>query len=93
MSYRVFRSPRATEEIRRIAAYLEEHSLPAAERFLDDLQRMQRQLSEFPRSGAPGMISGTRRIILGDYIVSYRLRGEAVEVFAVRHGRRGDARL
>lgn len=92
MSFPVLRSPRAAAEIHQIAAYLAEHSLAAAERFLDDLHRMQQQLSEHPASGPPGLIPGTRRLMVGDCIVSYRVRDKGVEVFAVRHGSRRDAR-
>lgn len=92
MSVRVFRSARAAAEIDLIAAYLDEHSPTAAQRFLDALQRAQRQLADFPNSGPPGLRPGTRRLAIGEYILSYRRRGEAVEIFAVRHARRGDAR-
>jgi plasmid stabilization system protein ParE len=92
MVFRVIWAPRAIKEIHQIAAYLAEHSARAAERFLGDLQRARRQLSEFPASGTADLIPETRRLILGDYIVSYRLRDEVVETHAVRHGRRRDAR-
>jgi plasmid stabilization system protein ParE len=49
-------------------------------------------LATFPNSGAPGIIPGTRRLVVGDYTISYRRRGDVVEVFAVRHARRKDAR-
>jgi addiction module RelE/StbE family toxin len=91
MTIRVLRSDRAAKEIREIAAYLEEHSQPAAQRFLEALERAERQLSQFPNSGAPGLVPGTRRLILGNYIVSYRRRGGDVEIFAVRHARRRNA--
>ncbi|MGC2412546.1 MAG: type II toxin-antitoxin system RelE/ParE family toxin [Stellaceae bacterium] len=91
MMSRVFRSPRAGIEIDEIAAYLAERSLPAARRFLEALERAHQLLSEFPNSGAAGLSPGTRRLIVGDYILSYRRRG--AEIFAVRHARRRDARL
>jgi toxin ParE1/3/4 len=93
MTNRVFRSPRAGAEIEEIATYLAEHSLPAAQRFQQALERAQQLLSEFPNSGATGLSPGTRRLIVGDYIVSYRRRAADVEIFAVRHARRHDARL
>lgn len=92
MTVRVFRSRRANAEAEEIAAYLAEHSEPAATRFLEALSRAQQKLSEFPNSGAPSPIPGTRRLVVGNYIVSYRRRGDAVEVFSVRHARRRDAR-
>jgi plasmid stabilization system protein ParE len=92
MTTHVRRSRRASAEIEEIAAYLAEHSPPAADRFLAALERAQRQLADFPNSGAPGSVAGTRRIVVGNYIVSYRRRGDDVEIFAVRHARRRDAR-
>jgi addiction module RelE/StbE family toxin len=91
MTSRVLRSSRAAAEIREIATYLEEHNRPAAQRFLEPLERAEQQLSRFPNSGAPGLLPGTRRLILGNYVVSYRRRGNDVEIFAVRHARRRDA--
>ena len=93
MTIRVLRSTRAAAEIREIATYLEEHSRPVAQRFLEALERAEQQLSQFPNSGAPGPLPGTRRLIVGNYVVSYRRRGSDVEIFAVRHARRRDARL
>ena len=93
MAARVFRSPRSGVEIEEIAAYLAEYSVPAAQRFLQALERAQQLLSEFPNSGAAGLTPGTRRLIVGDYILSYRLRAGDVEIFAVRHARRRDVRL
>jgi toxin ParE1/3/4 len=93
MTIRVFRSPRAGIEIEEIATYLAEHSVPTAQRFLQALARAQQQLAEHPNSGVAGLSPGTRRLIVGDYIVSYRRRDRDVEIFAVRHARRRDARF
>ncbi|HEY1300100.1 MAG TPA: type II toxin-antitoxin system RelE/ParE family toxin [Stellaceae bacterium] len=92
MNRRVSYSRRAAVEVQGILVYLDEHSRPAARRFVDALARAERQIAEFPNSGAPGAVAGTRRLVVGNYIVSYRRRGEDVEIFAVRHARRRDAR-
>jgi toxin ParE1/3/4 len=93
MTIRVFRSHRAGVEIEEIADYLAEFSPAAAQRFLQALERAQQQLSQFPNSAASGVRPGTRRLIVGDYILSYRRREADVEIFAVRHASRRDARL
>jgi plasmid stabilization system protein ParE len=93
VTVRVFRSPRAGVEVEDIAAYLAEFSPPAAQRFLQALERAQQQLAEFPNSGAPRLRPGSRRLIVDNYIVSYRRRDGDVEIFAVRHASRRDARL
>ena len=89
----VLYSRRATAEIEEITAFLAEYSEPAARRFSAAIHRAERQLAEFPNSGAAGLSPGTRRLIVGDYILSDRRRGSDIEIFAVRHARRRDARL
>jgi toxin ParE1/3/4 len=91
MTTRVVYSRRAVAEVEEITAFLAEHSQAAANRFARALERAEQQLSRFPNSGAPGLLPGTRRLILGNYVVSYRRRGNDVEILAVRHARRSDA--
>jgi toxin ParE1/3/4 len=91
MTCSVVYSRRAAAEVEEITASLAEHSQVAAERFSQSLERAELQLSQFPNSGAPGPLPGTRRLIVGNYVVSYRRRGRDVEIFAVRHSRRRDA--
>jgi len=91
MTRSVVYSRRAAAEVEEITAFLAEHSKVAAERFSQSLQRAELQLSQFPNSSAPGPLPGTRRLIVGNYVVSYRRRGSDVEIFAVRHSRPGDA--
>ena len=93
MTVRVFVSPRAKAEIDEIETYLEEYSPAAAARFLGALTRAFQILTEHPDRGAAGMRPGTRRLVIGDYIASYRRHREEVEIFAVRHARRGNARF
>jgi plasmid stabilization system protein ParE len=93
MTRKVGYSHRAVAEVEEITRYPREYSERAARRFDDALGRAERQLADFPNSGAPGIRPGTRRLIIGDYIVSYRRRGDDVEVFAVRHSRRRNARF
>jgi plasmid stabilization system protein ParE len=93
MTVRVIRSRRADAEIEEIAADLAEHSPPAAERFLNELTWAYQLLSEHLDLGPAGMRPGTRRLIVGNYIVSYRRRGENLEIFAVKDAGRRDARF
>src|SRR5260370_21190388 len=85
-------SRRAAAEVEEITASLAEYSRAAAARLLQALERAEQQLSQFPDSGAPDLLPGTRRLIVGSYVVSYRRRGDNIEIFAVRHVRRRDAR-
>jgi plasmid stabilization system protein ParE len=92
MNFRVIRSLRAAGHIRDIALYLTEFRPPAAERFLLAMQHAHDQLSAFPNSGSASTFSEMRRLVVGGYIVSYRVRRETVQIVAVRHAKRGDAR-
>lgn len=92
MSHSVRFLKRARDWVRREAEYLDVHRPEAARSFLAAIERAHRQLSEYPVSGPPGLIPDTRRLVVGPYILSYRVRRGLVEVFAVRHGRQGDAR-
>lgn len=46
------------------------------------------RLSDFPESGRPGRIEGTRELVVGrtSCIVAYRIRGETVRILRVLHG-------
>lgn len=93
MTASVVYSPRAAAEVEEITAFLAEYGQAMAMRFSEAIGRAEQLLSEFPNSGSPGLRPGTRRLIVGNYIVSYRRRASDVEIFAVRHVRRRDARL
>lgn len=93
MTVKVRYSRRAAAEVEAITAYMRGYSEAAAQRFDEALGRAERQLASFPNSGPPGIRPGTRRLIVGNYILSYRRRGDEIEIFAVRHARRRDARF
>ena len=93
MTGRVLYSRRAAAEVEEITAFLAEHSPPAATRFSEAIGRAEQQRAEFPNSGTAGLGPGTRRLVVGSYILSYRPREADVEIFAVRHARHRDARL
>lgn len=46
------------------------------------------QLVDFPFSGRPGRVKGTRELVVirTPFIVAYRVRGEIVDVLRVIHG-------
>src|SRR6266403_1689423 len=74
---RILDRPRSWVMVRALRRYLEEE---AAEIF------------EHALSGPPGIIPETRRLVVGLYILSYRIRRGTVEIFAIRHSRQHDAR-
>ena len=68
--------------------YIEADS-PQAAITVDDRIRVQLEgLMQFPESGRPGRIEGTRELVIlrTPYIAAYRLTGDTVRVLRVLHG-------
>src|SRR6266852_2366237 len=85
-------SPRARAWLLQEVAYIAEENPEAAGRVVARFDDLLRKLGEFPNMGPPSQVSGARRFVSPPYIVTYRTRRGQVEVFAIRHGRQGDAR-
>jgi toxin ParE1/3/4 len=78
----------AIEDRNAIFDYIEEDS-PSAAVVVDDRIRVQvRQLLQFPETGRPGRIEGTRELVISrtPYIAAYRITGETVRILRVLHG-------
>ena len=78
----------AIEDRDGIFDYIEEDS-PHAAVVVDDRIRMQvRQLLQFPETGRPGRIEGTRELVISQtpYIAAYRVTGDTVRILRVLHG-------
>jgi toxin ParE1/3/4 len=83
-------SPRALENLEKIALYIAQDDPEAAHRWVMQLFRAVEKLDEFPLSGrvVPELGSDQiREIVHGDYRVVYRV-DERVHVLTVRHARR-----
>ena len=81
-------SPFAIEDRDGIFDYIEEDS-PRAAVVVDDRIRAQvTQLLEFPETGRPGRIEGTRELVIirTPYIAAYRITGDTVRILRVLHG-------
>jgi plasmid stabilization system protein ParE len=87
MARRVLLSTRTQRWLHREVAYLAERSVPAARRLLGRIEDARRRLAAFPRSGRPGLVPGSRRLVVGSYVLTYRERGADLEIIDIRHGR------
>jgi plasmid stabilization system protein ParE len=84
----IIASPRAELQLMDILAYLNRRNPLAGRRFTERVEAAYRQLSNFPLSGARGQATGTRRLILAPYVLTYREVGtEVIEIIDIRHGR------
>jgi plasmid stabilization system protein ParE len=70
--------------------YLAERNAEAGARVADLIRTARLNLSENPEMGRVGLIPGTRRLMVGPYILTTRLRGGVVEIAAIRAARQGD---
>ncbi|RKE85610.1 type II toxin-antitoxin system RelE/ParE family toxin [Rhizobium sp. AG855] len=87
-------SPRAADYIRRESAYLRDRSPAAAKAFAQSMKKARLLLQDFPEAGnrLHGLrIPGTRTLVVGDYLIDYRLvgsgAGPGLEIVTIRHGR------
>ena len=62
----------------------------AAERHVRRIVAAAERLAEFPKSGRarPEISEGARSLVVGRYLVLYRIEGEHVEIVRVVHGAR-----
>ena len=79
---------RAQRELVRIQAYIKGFAPMACERFTERLIAAAESLAVNPLRGRP--ISGGRHelLVVSPYRIRYRLRGDAVEILSIWHGRR-----
>ena len=69
-----------------IVEYIEKDNAERAKTFALEIQAKTNSLAEFPGIGRPGRVIGTRElVILPNYIIPDRMRGEVVEVLRVQH--------
>jgi len=77
----------AIEDRNRIFDYIEADS-PRAAVVVDDRIRAEvRQLLQFPETGRPGRVEGTRELVIRQtpYIAAYCIAGETVRILRVLH--------
>lgn len=87
---RVRLSADARDFLREEVRYLLRHSPAAAQRLLSRINDARESLSRFPRMGPqadPSPVPGSRRLVVGDYVLDYDFDGPTVSITAIRHGR------
>ena len=79
----------ALGDLRALRAYIAHDKPTAAVQQVEHILAAVDGLMRFPESGRPGRRAGMRELVVGKtpYIVAYRLRGQAIEIIRVLHGR------
>lgn len=90
MSAKVWRHPKAQEDLLDIWLFIAREDVSAADRLLEAIEEKCRLLADYPEIGAgrPEIGPGVRVIIVGNYIVLHRLSAGRVEIVRVVHGAR-----
>jgi toxin ParE1/3/4 len=80
-------TPRARRNLRDAARYVMQFNPTAALATVQTIRGAPAQLSQFPASGRPGQIDGTRELLVGstDYILPYRVQNDVIQILAVVH--------
>ncbi len=83
-------SNRATTDRLAIFIWIAEDNPQAAADVDDRIEAAAQRLKDFPNSGRPGRIEGTRELVIArtPYIAPYRIIGDTVRVLRVIHGAR-----
>lgn len=78
---------RATANLRSIHRHIALENPQAARKVVRSIRRSCVRLGEFPDSGRPGTLSGTRELVVSNlpYILVYRQRDGCVEILRVFH--------
>jgi plasmid stabilization system protein ParE len=71
--------------------YLADRDPETASRVVDMFRTATLNLGAYPKIGVAGLIPGTRRLVVGPYVLTTQQRQGIVEVLAIRHARQQDA--
>jgi plasmid stabilization system protein ParE len=76
------------------ANYLAERSPAAGAAFLRDIRSARQRIGQYPEIGfKPFLTRGSRRVVVGDYLIDYDTGPEGIEITSIRHGRQADVAL
>ncbi|WP_068494386.1 type II toxin-antitoxin system RelE/ParE family toxin [Paramagnetospirillum marisnigri] len=71
-------------------AYISERNPDAAAKISRMIRAARQTLADYPKIGPPGRSPGTRRMVVGPYVLTVRLRRGETETIHIRHGRQTD---
>ncbi|MEJ0052836.1 MAG: type II toxin-antitoxin system RelE/ParE family toxin [Methylovirgula sp.] len=88
-------TPRARADLDDIWLHIALNNLAAADRLIDEIASRCENLTAHPLLGParPEIAPNARSLVVGNYVVLYRLAGEGVEVVRIVHGARELQRL
>jgi plasmid stabilization system protein ParE len=76
------------------AKYLAERSPAAGAAFLRVIRSARQRIGNYPEIGfKPFLTRGSRRVVVGDYLIDYDPGPDGIEITSIRHGRQSDPAL
>ena len=83
-------SPAARSDLEQILTYLDRYSPPAADRFAIETDRVIDRIGKLPLIGRDrsDLRPGLRSVVIGDYVLFYRIVKRRVEIVRILHGAR-----
>jgi toxin ParE1/3/4 len=90
LSIRVWRHPKAHDDLLEIWLYIARDTVTAADRLLDRIESRCARLADFPEIGPTreDIGRGVRVLTVGNYLVLYRASRDRVDIVRVVHGAR-----
>jgi toxin ParE1/3/4 len=87
---RVTRTPAAQRDLVAITDWIAANNLDAALRLYEEVDRLLSLIARYPEMGetTESLGEGVRRVTLGDFVLFYRLSGDAIDLIRVLHGAR-----
>ena len=87
---RIIITPAATRDLAAITDWLAEHSLNAALKLYEDVDRVLHLLANYPLMGeeVAELKAGLRRHTMGKYLLFYQPLSDGIELIRVLHGAR-----
>jgi addiction module RelE/StbE family toxin len=82
-------SPTAIADLESIHDFITKDSPAAASRIANRIKDSVNRLANFPLSGRPGRVPGTRDLVIPEtsYLAAYTIQGNEVRIAALLHGK------
>jgi toxin ParE1/3/4 len=79
---------RAAKDLEHLYAYIAKDNPEAAASEAGKVVEAVKYLWDYPASGRPGRVPGTRELVISRYIVAYRVKDGVVQILRVLHAAR-----
>jgi len=76
----------AFEDAQNIVRHIRERSPDLAAQVMRSILIAAERLLTFPNLGRPGTVQGTHELVVGPYVIVYRVRSECIELLRIWHG-------